>query len=149
MRKSITLSEYVKKRNGVPLGASHSMRNMLWRSLGADAFHLFWRYWNPIWGYYLSRNVLKPVSAVVPVWLAVIVTFAVSGALHDLAVTVVKWRITLFFTPWFIFMSFCVLASQQFALSYRAYPWLARACINTAIIAGCMWLATLMESLFT
>jgi hypothetical protein len=96
MQRYISLSEYVKKRNGVPLGASGSMGNMIERSLGADSFYMFWRYWNPIWGYYLSRNVMRPLSLFLPIWLATILTFAVSGGLHDLAVTLVKWRLTFF-----------------------------------------------------
>jgi len=35
MSNTISLSAYVKKRNGVALGASGSMRHMLKRSLGA------------------------------------------------------------------------------------------------------------------
>ena len=49
-RKSLTLSQYVKFRNGVPLGDSQSLSNMLHRSLGAASFAEFWQYWNPIWG---------------------------------------------------------------------------------------------------
>lgn len=41
MRSTLSLSQYVKKRNGVPLGASHSMRNMLSRSFGAKSFPIF------------------------------------------------------------------------------------------------------------
>lgn len=148
MEKTITLAEYVRKRNGVPLGAAHSMRNMLWRSLGADSFHRFWRYWNPIWGYYLARNVMKPLASVTPLWLAVIVTFAVSGALHDLAVTLVKWKFTFFFTPWFVCMSLFVLVSKHFDIAFRGYPWLVRACINIAIVIGCMLLTNALESVY-
>lgn len=149
MQKTITLSEYVKRRNGVPLGAARSMRNMLWRSLGADSFHRFWRHWNPIWGYYLSRNVMKPVASVAPAWLAVIVTFAVSGALHDLAVMLIKWKFTFFFTPWFVCMSLCVVVSKHFDIVLRNNPWLIRASMNIAIIVGCMLLARSLESMYT
>ncbi len=41
MRSTLSLSQYVKKRNGVPLGASHSIRNMLSRSFGAKSFPIF------------------------------------------------------------------------------------------------------------
>lgn len=99
MSQSISLAQYVKKRNGLPLGASGSMRNMLTRSLGAGSFHLFWRYWNPIWGYYLSRNIMRPLTQLVPIWFAIMITFAVSGGLHDIAVSLIKWRATFFFTP--------------------------------------------------
>lgn len=137
MHKTITLSEYVKKRNGVALGASGSMANMLKHSLGASSFYLFWQYWNPIWGYYLSRKIMKPLSQVLPIWLAIIMTFAVSGALHDLAITLVKWKFTFFFTPWFTLMSFIVLATKKFSISYRKHNWLIRASINLSLIVMC------------
>ena len=92
---AITLSQYVKRRTGVPLGSKHSMRNMLYRALGAKSFPLFWHYWNPIWGYYLSRNVMRPLASFLPVSLATLVTFLVSGGLHDIAVSIIKWKITL------------------------------------------------------
>ena len=101
MRSTLSLSQYVKKRNGVPLGASHSMRNMLSRSFGAKSFPIFWQYWNPIWSYYLSRNVMRPLASFLPISLSILITFLVSGALHDLAVSVIKWNIIVFFTPWF------------------------------------------------
>ena len=138
MHRHISLSAYVKKRNGVPLGASGSMRNMIQRSLAADSFYLFWRYWNPIWGYYLSRNVMKPLSVFLPIWLATILTFAVSGGLHDLAVTLVKWRVTFFFTPWFVLMGILVVASKTFSISYGAYHWSIRALLNITIIGICL-----------
>lgn len=138
MPKNITLSEYVKKRNGVALGAPGSMANMLTRSLGASSFHLFWQYWNPIWGYYLSRKIMKPLSQLFPVWLAVIMTFAVSGAVHDLAITIVKWKLTFFFTPWFSLMSLIVLATKKYGISYGDYHWLIRASINVSLMALCL-----------
>ncbi|GHE78012.1 MBOAT family O-acyltransferase [Thalassotalea profundi] len=138
MYRTITLSEYVKRRNGVALGASGSMTNMLKRSLGASSFYLFWQYWNPIWGYYLSRNIMKPLSGLLPKGLAIILTFAVSGALHDAAITLVKWEFTFYFTPWFILMSFMVIATKKFGISYREHHWLVRALINISIIAVCL-----------
>ena len=135
MHRTITLSEYVKKRNGVALGAPGSMTNMLKRSLGASSFYLFWQYWNPIWGYYLSRKIMKPLSELLPLWLAIILTFAVSGALHDLAITLVKWQLTFFFTPWFSLMGIIVLVTKKFAISYGEYHWLIRALINLSLIA--------------
>ena len=145
MRRTISLSEYVKKRNGVALGASGSMGNMLKRSLGANSFYLFWQYWNPIWGYYLSCKIMKPLSRVFPIWLAIIMTFAISGALHDLAVTLVKWRFTFFFTPWFTLMGFIVLATKRFRISYKEYHWVIRASINTALVVVCLVLTIAFE----
>lgn len=145
MQNSLSLAQYVKKRNGVALGANHSMRNMLERSFGASSFPVFWQYWNPIWGYYLSRNVMKPLNLFLPSWLAVMFTFIVSGVLHDLAVSLVKWKTVVFFTPWFALMGSVVILSRYFAISYRSYPWLIRSAINTSIIIGTLLITYFVE----
>lgn len=145
MHNSLSLSTYVKRRNGVALGAPGSMSNMLKRSLGASSFYQFWRYWNPIWGYYLAGYVMKPLCRIMPMSLAVILTFVVSGALHDLAIMIVKWRLTFLFTPWFFLMSLVVLVTKHFAISYQQFHWLIRALINLGLIACCLMLALVAE----
>lgn len=145
MHKNISLAKYVKRRNGVALGAPGSMSNMLKRSFGASSFYLFWQYWNPIWGYYLSRQIMKPLSHLFPMWLAIIITFAVSGALHDLAVTIVKSSLTFFFTPWFFLMSLIVLATKKFDISFHDHHWLIRASVNIALVSVCLVLTIVFE----
>ena len=146
MQNTVSLSQYVRRRNGVALGANHSMRKMLFRSLGASSFPAFWYYWNPIWGYYLSRNIMKPLGLFLPSWLAVVFTFLVSGALHDLAVSLVKWKVIIFFTPWFALMGIAVFLSKYFSISYRSYPWFARAAINIFIIGNTLLATYFVES---
>ncbi|WOX06126.1 hypothetical protein [Microbulbifer pacificus] len=145
MQNTVSLSQYVRRRNGVSLGANHSMRNMLSRSLGAGSFPVFWHYWNPIWGYYLSRNIMKPLGLFMPSWLAVVFTFLVSGALHDLAVSLVKWKVIIFFTPWFSLMGVAVVLSKYFAISYRSYPWIVRAAINILFIGSTLLVTCFVE----
>ena len=41
-------------------------------------------------------KIMKPLSRLFPIWLAIIITFTISGALHDLFVMIVKWRFTFF-----------------------------------------------------
>ena len=149
MHRKLSLSEYVKKRNGVALGASGSLKNMLKRSLGASSFYIFWQYWNPIWGYYLSHKVMRPLSRLMPVWIAIIGTFAVSGGLHDLAVSLVKWKFTFFFTPWFVLMGIIVVTTKKFSISYQKCSWLTRASINTSLIVSCLFLILLTDNYFT
>jgi len=126
----ISLAKYVKKRNGLPLGSHGSLQAMLKRSFGAKSFYLFWQYWNPIWGFYLSRNVMRPLNMVFPIWLSILLTFAVSGALHDLAVTVIKWQVVCFFTPWFALMGIIVLISKSYNISYQGSSWFIRMLFN-------------------
>jgi len=149
MRSTLSLSQYVKKRNGVPLGASHSMRNMLSRSFGAKSFPIFWQYWNPIWSYYLSRNVMRPLASFLPISLSILITFLVSGALHDLAVSVVKWNIIVFFTPWFGLMGLMVIASQKAGTSYGHLAWFIRASINATFIIVSLGVTYFVESYYT
>jgi len=148
MKSTLSLAQYVKKRNGVPLGASGSMTNMLSRAFGARSFQVFWRHWNPIWGYYLSRNIMRPLASFLPVSLAILVTFLVSGALHDIAVSIIKWKIVLFFTPWFGLVGLVVIVSKAVGISYGQFSWIARAIINASLVFVSLGITYFLESLY-
>lgn len=148
MKSKLSLAQYVKKRNGVPLGASDSMKNMLSRSFGASSFPVFWHYWNPIWGYYLSRNVMRPVANFLPISLATFITFLVSGALHDIAVSIIKWKAILFFTPWFGLMGLMVIGSKGVGISYGHVSWPVRALINASFIFISLGITYFLETLY-
>lgn len=140
-RHNLTLGEYVRRRNGVPLGASGALQNMLQRSLGAGTFAQFWQYWNPIWGYYLGRYIYAPTRRLLPDALALILTFAVSGALHDLAGTLVRRELVFVLTPWFVLMSLLVVLGQALNLNYTKQPFGVRVVINLVQIIGCLLIA--------
>ncbi len=144
MKASITLAQYVKRRTGIALGGKGSLSAMLYNSLGASNFAQFWQYWNPIWSYYLSKYVMKPLHQVLPGGLAMLLTFAVSGALHDLAVAIIKWQIFFFFTPWFVIMGGIALIGQVLRLSYRQYSWMIRATCNSIFIVLSYYLTHLL-----
>lgn len=148
MKSKLSLAQYVKKRNGVPLGASDSMKNMLSRSFGASSFPVFWRYWNPIWGDYLSRNVMRPVANFLPISLATFITFLVSGALHDIAVSIIKWKTIFFFTPWFGLMGLMVIGSKGAGISYGHVSWPVRALINASFILISLGITYFLETLY-
>jgi hypothetical protein len=137
----LNLSDYVKRRNGVPLGNSDSLRNMLIRSLGAGKFSVFWQYWNPIWGFYLGKYIFKPLKRIFPQALSLIITFFVCGFIHDLAIMLLKWKFTLLLTPWFLFMGFSVILSDYAKIEYLKFPWIVRATINLIIILCCLFMA--------
>ena len=137
----MNLSDYVKRRNGVPLGDSNSLYNMLSRSLGAGKFSIFWQYWNPIWGFYLGKYIFKPLKLFLPQALSLIITFVVCGFIHDLAIMLLKWKFTLLLTPWFLFMGLSVILSEYAKIDYSKLPWIARATINILIISVCLFIA--------
>ncbi|MDX8340240.1 MBOAT family O-acyltransferase [Draconibacterium sp. IB214405] len=137
----MTLSDYVRRRNGVPLGAGDSLRNMLSRSLGAGTFSEFWQYWNPIWGYYLGMYIFKPIKSVLPASLSLLLTFVACGLIHDLAVMLLKWKFSLLLTQWFLFMGLCVIFGKTANINYSKFPWIVRAAINILVISGCFVIA--------
>jgi len=115
---------------------------MLYRSLGAPSFQAFWNHWNPIWGYYLGYFIFKPLAHRLPEAAALVLTFAVSGALHDAAVSLVRMAPTVFFTPWFTLMGVVLVVSRALNLRYVSLGWPARACLNLAQLAVSFLLTT-------
>lgn len=137
----LTLSQYVRRRNGVPLGVSGSLRNMLHRSVGAGSFGGFWQYWNPVFGYALGRYVYAPVRRVLPSTVALILTFVVCGALHDVVTMGIRGSLAFLFTPWFLLLGVGVVFGRAVGLDYSGRPWAIRAAINLAYIFSCLALA--------
>lgn len=137
-RQSVTLAQYVRRRNGVPLGARGSLENMLYRSLGAGSFAEFWQYWNPIWGYALGRYVYAPLRRILPAAFALILTFAVSGGIHDAVIMLVRGSVAFLFVPWFVLMSLFVVAGQALRVDYSQLPWAGRLMVNLAYTLGCL-----------
>ncbi|WP_368389617.1 acyltransferase [Thalassotalea sp. 1_MG-2023] len=142
---TLKLSTYVKRRTGVNLGHSHSLKNMFVRSFGANSFALFWHYWNPIWSYYLAKYIQKPCSRIMPHSFALIITFTISGALHDLAVSLVKLTPIFFFTPWFLLMAILVIAVNLLKVNYANLTWGGRAFINASFIVSSFLITIFIE----
>lgn len=142
------LSEYVKKRNGVPIGHQKSLQNNLQRSLGANNFSSFWNFWNPIFGYYLGKKIFKPLKKIIPVAFAVIVTFVFCGFIHDIVTTLVRGKLSLFFSVWFLLMGTSVVLSKNSNYNLSNKKWLFRAFINLSIIGICLFLTNYLNSIF-
>lgn len=141
----ITLAKYIHKRNGVPPGNPRSLRNMLYRSLGAKSFDKFWNYWNPIFGYYLGYYVFKPLKKVVSPAIALLLTFVFCGAIHDGAVMLFKGGISVFFMVWFLFMGVGVFISKLLKHDLSALPWLFRAIYNLSYIGISFYVAAYVD----
>jgi len=139
--KKMKLADYVKRRNGVPLGASGSLRNMMIRSLGAGNFSTFWKYWNSIWGCCLGKFIIKPLKKIIPASLSLILTFAFCGFLYDVVIMIVREGFTLIFTPWFLIMGLWVVVSELIVMDYSKYSWINRAFIFMVINGSSLVLA--------
>ena len=139
-RKNLTLSQYVHRRNGVPLGASESLKNMLYRSFGASSFAGFWQYWNPIFGYGLGKYVYAPLQRILPSWAALILTFVVSGGIHDSVTMAVRASTAFLFIPWFFLLGVGIVLGRAAKMDLSKYAWAIRASIHLAYIIFCLGL---------
>ena len=139
--KRLSLQQYVKRRNGVAMGSPGSLSNMLYRSFGAGTFAGFWRHWNPIFGYYLGRDIFVPLKRWAPAPIALIATFIACGALHDLVTMAVRQDVALFFVPSFAGFGISVVLTNALNIDCSALNWWLRAAINLGLIAVCFLLA--------
>ena len=137
----ISLNNYVKRRNGVPLGHKNSLWNMLKRSLGANSFDLFWVHWNPIWNYYLNKHIYRPLKKISYPYLAIVLTFCFSGFIHDLVGLIIYKKLSFFFSLWFFIMSVIVVISKHQNIKYSKYSSITIYVINLSIILGSLYLA--------
>ncbi len=145
----MTLTEYIKKRNGVSIGSSKSLRNNLYRSFGSKNFSTFWNYWNPIFGYYLGKYIFKPIKKIFPVAIALLLTFIFCGIIHDTVTTIFRGEISFFFSLWFFFMGLAVLITKFLKHNFSMQVWIARAFINLSIISICLVLTIYINKFLT
>jgi uncharacterized membrane protein YedE/YeeE len=139
--QGITLNQFIEQRLGQNKDVGVLLRTMLVRSFGAGSFRDFWRYWNPVYGYWLYRYCYKPLRRMLPRPLCVIVTFACSGfLLHDLPfgwwVRALKTQSlpVPFVATWFVVMAVFMLLADLFKLSVSGLPFAARVAVNSAYI---------------
>jgi hypothetical protein len=144
-KHKLTLSSYVRRRNGVPLGGPGALSKMLYRSLGAGSIAKFWQYWNPIFGYFLGRYIFVPLKRWLPAAVALVITFVFCGALHDAVSMAVRRDIAFLFTPWFFFMGLGVVVSNASKIDYSTYNWPYRALINISYVSICFSAALLVR----
>jgi D-alanyl-lipoteichoic acid acyltransferase DltB (MBOAT superfamily) len=140
------MAQYVKRRNGVPLGSRKSMHNMLDRSLGATTIAGFWRHWNPIWSYSLGRYIFTPLKRSMPVPVALVLTFVASGLIHDAVIMALRGELALLFTPWFLLLGLGVVVSEFFRWNFAALPWIGRASIIVGYAAAALALSLAFSS---
>jgi len=117
---------------------------MLRRSFGARSFAGFWRYWNPIFGYCLGKFVFAPLKKIFPSQASLILTFVVTGVIHDLVTMAVRQDVAFLFTPWFFFLGIGVVLGEVAGMDIAASPWGVRAAIQLTYLGVCLALALLV-----
>ncbi len=118
------------------------MKKMFKKSFQAKSFREFWWYWNPVYGFYLSAFIFKPLRKIMPQNMAFFFTFAVCGLfLHDIPIvlSVLLLEGVLLPFPGTIFFSIVGLInvlSIRFKLKFDNITTMGRVAIHFAMIIG-------------
>jgi D-alanyl-lipoteichoic acid acyltransferase DltB (MBOAT superfamily) len=138
--KHISFQQYLRLRLGPPGWAR--WYNFFIRPFGAASFAEFWRRWNPVYGYFLTYYVYRPLSRIVPRPAAMMATFVFCGfALHDLPAWVASRRVLPpGATITFVLFGLGAILSDALHMDLSAWPFAVRAGVNLAYVAGCVFL---------
>lgn len=142
-----TMRTYVVRRLGNHTHVGALLREMVVRAFTAPTLAGFWRYWNPVYGYFLGRYIYRPLCRAMPKPLAAVLTFAFCGFfLHDLlgpwlgAALSGKPKLP-FALMWFTLMGLAMVLGTACRLRLDRVPAWGRVAFHSAIIAGCFSLA--------
>lgn len=116
---------------------------MLQRSFGARSFAGFWRHWNPVFGYYLGSYIFVPLKRFLPPAVALVLTFIVTGIIHDVVTMMVRRDFAFLFTPWFLILGLGVVLSNLIEMDIEPLPWSLRAITHATYLGVCLALAFL------
>ena len=144
IRTELSLNAYIEQRLGHTAG--EQLINFLAKPFGAVSFAEFWRYWNPVFGYYLRYAVYQPLRPYLPRWLAVWLTFCACGLVHGLIAVILTWlngqpALVLLALVFFALLGLVVVVSEVVHLRFTRVPRPGRWVIHGATIMLCYHLA--------
>jgi hypothetical protein len=80
-----------------------------------------------------------------PAPFALLATFVVSGAIHDLVTAAGRGSAAFLFIPWFFFLGLGVLLGEVLTMDTSSWAWPARAAVNLVYLTGCLVLALVLK----
>jgi hypothetical protein len=130
-----TLTRYIEARLGK--APATQAKNVLAKPFGAGSFIGFWRYWNPVYGYFLLYYSYRPLRKVLPRGLAVWLTFILCGlVLHDAVGWALGRRVRFpELTLLFAVFGLGALAGEAVRMDLSRSPVMIRAVANVAYLA--------------
>lgn len=140
-RKAIAGMTLRERRN-------YLLRQIFVRPFFAPSLHLFWRYWNPVYGYYLGKYVYRPCRRLFPHPVCVVITFAFCGlVLHDMLgwpAAIVYGRLPFpIITVWFTMIAVVVVVSEACRLRFDGLRASLRPLVHAGYLAVTLSLAHL------
>jgi hypothetical protein len=74
---------------------------------------------------------------------ALVLTFVVTGIIHDVVTMAVRQDVAFLFTPWFLFLGIGVVISKVTKMDIGASSWWRRAAIHSIYLGACLALTFL------
>jgi hypothetical protein len=108
-------------------------------AFGASTVAGFWRHWNPVVQQFLSTFVYAPLRRFLPRTLAVLLTFALCGAAHDVIILLPLSLVgSLDFFPVvtvaFLFIAAAVVITEGLRVSFPQWSFTRRAATHAAVL---------------
>lgn len=136
----MNLEAYTYYRTGstkIPL----IIRNMFLKPFVASSLKSFWNYWNPSWGYFLLFYCYKPIKTLFPRWVALIITFLISGLFHDILYIIPMMMnevefVFPFITVWFLIISLGILLTEYLQIDFNNTNLKMRPFIHLSFLVG-------------
>ncbi len=135
---AITYAQYLSRR-GISLAGNQLQvaRQIFLVPWAAPGFHMFWRRWNPLFGFGLFR-LYGSLGGDRNHIIATLAVFSLAGFIHDIVLTLLIGEPAIILTTAWIFFGAASLTSRAVAprLGFRRWPWLALALLNLSLIAA-------------
>ena len=132
-------NDYLGRKTGYRSTEWGRIVYMTRQSFTAPTFRAFWQNWNPLWSYYLTYKVYAPLRNHLPDGLALLLTFSISGFLHDVAAMAVLGRPFFLFTLLFSVFGLWVLAEAWSGYSLRKKSNWIRVMYHLILLVGFTW----------
>jgi len=139
-----TYRQYERRKLGGRAESAAGIAHMLRQSFFATSFAGFWRNWNPLFSYYLLYYSYRPLQKRLPRPWALLGTFLLSGAVHDLAATLLLQRGVFLFAPAFGLFALWVILEAWLGISLKPLPPGLRPLYHLALIAGSFFLVNML-----
>jgi len=132
----LSLRAYVSKKFGHHRTISGHLLYMFKNSFLSNSFKEFWQHWNPLWSYYLAYYIYRPLAKYTSKSIALILTFGVSGAFHDVFVMMLLGGFYYLFTRIFIAFALFIQIESKINISLSKVPLFIKPRYHIAVISG-------------
>ncbi len=131
------LKKYLTYKFGNYTGSFDGILYMLKQSFLAPTFREFWQNWNPLWSYYLIYYVYKPFNKLFTKSLSILLTFVISGFLHDCVAMILMQKYSYKMTLFFFLLAIFVLVEKALNFNITKLPKPLRPIYHLTLIALC------------